>query len=243
VQAQNQEFPLETVSPRKRLLIVGGDASRVSPLVGELDRAGFEASHLGERRELTNEEVGRLDVILLDPGASADEPANDDADAFELIARLRAFSDVPIVVVSDVTDTAEKIRALRLGADDYVTAPFVLDELVERVHARLRRPTLARDAEGAGLLRVDRVRREVRVDGARVDMTRVEFDILAVLAEKRGGAVSRRSLAVRVLDPARDGDERTLDVHVSRIRKKLGRGSFVETVWGVGYRLLPGREA
>ena len=156
---------------------------------------------------------------------------------------MRAFSDVPIVVVSDVTETAEKIRALRLGADDYITAPFVLDELVERVRARLRRPTLARDAEAAGLLLVDRVRREVRVDGARIDMTRVEFDILAVLAEKRGGAVSRRSLAMRVLDPARDGDERTLDVHVSRIRKKLGTGSFVETVWGVGYRLLPGREA
>ena len=243
MQAQNQEFPLDAVSPRKRLLIVGGDASRASRLVGELARAGFEASHLGERRQLTNEEVGRLDVILLDPGATADEPANDDADAFELVAQVRAFSDVPIVVVSDVTETAEKIRALRLGADDYITAPFVLDELVERVRARLRRPTLARDAEAAGLLRVDRVRREVRVDGARIDMTRVEFDILAVLAEKRGGAVSRRSLAMRVLDPGRDGDERTLDVHVSRIRKKLGTGSFVETVWGVGYRLLPGREA
>lgn len=244
MQAPNQEFLLDAVSPRKRLLIVGGDASRASRLVGELARAGFEASHLGERRQLTNEEVGRLDVILLDPGATADEPANDDdADAFELVAQVRAFSDVPIVVVSDVTETAEKIRALRLGADDYITAPFVLDELVERVRARLRRPTLARDAEAAGLLRVDRVRREVRVDGARIDMTRVEFDILAVLAEKRGGAVSRRSLAMRVLDPARDGDERTLDVHVSRIRKKLGTGSFVETVWGVGYRLLPGREA
>ena len=243
MQAPNQEFLLDAVSPRKRLLIVGGDASRASRLVGELARAGFEASHLGERRQLTNEEVGRLDVILLDPGATADEPANDDADAFELVAQVRAFSDVPIVVVSDVTETAEKIRALRLGADDYITAPFVLDELVERVRARLRRPTLARDAEAAGLLLVDRVRREVRVDGARIDMTRVEFDILAVLAEKRGGAVSRRSLAMRVLDPARDGDERTLDVHVSRIRKKLGTGSFVETVWGVGYRLLPGREA
>ena len=248
MQAPNQEFLLDAVSPRKRLLIVGGDASRASRLVGELARAGFEASHLGERRQLTNEEVGRLDVILLDPGATADEPANDDDDdddddAFELVAQVRAFSDVPIVVVSDVTETAEKIRALRLGADDYITAPFVLDELVERVRARLRRPTLARDAEAAGLLLVDRVRREVRVGGARIDMTRVEFDILAVLAEKRGGAVSRRSLAMRVLDPARDGDERTLDVHVSRIRKKLGTGSFVETVWGVGYRLLPGREA
>jgi two-component system response regulator MtrA len=224
-------------------LIVGGDASRGAHLVEELDRAGFEASHLAERRLLTNEEVARLDVILLQPAAAADGPASNDTDGLELVAQLRAHSDVPIVVVSSVTDTAAKVRALRLGADDYVTIPFELAELVERVHARLRRPTLSRDAEGVGHLRIDRVRREVRVDGARIDMTRVEFDILAVLAEKRGGAVSRRALAVRVLDPARDGDERTLDVHVSRIRKKLGAGTFVETVWGVGYRLLPGRDA
>lgn len=244
MQAQNQEFPLDAVSTRKRLLIVGGDASRGAQLVDDLDRAGFEASHRFERRNLTSEELARLDVIVLDADVSSDGPAsNDAADGLALVAQLRALSDVPIVIVSAVSDTAEKVRALKLGADDYVTRPFALDELVERVRARLRRPTLARDAEGVGLLRIDRVRREVRVDGARIDMTRVEFDILAVLAEKRGGAVSRRALALRVLDPARDGDERTLDVHVSRIRKKLGTGTFVETVWGVGYRLLPGREA
>jgi DNA-binding response OmpR family regulator len=244
VQAQNQEFPLDAVSPRKRLLVVGGDASRGAHLVEDLGRAGFEASHLFERRNLTSEELARLDVIVLDADVPSDGPAsNDAADGLALVTQLRALSDVPIVVVSALSETAEKVRALKLGADDYVTSPFALDELVERVRARLRRPTLARDAEGVGHLRIDRVRREVRVDGARIDMTRVEFDILAVLAEKRGGAVSRRALALRVLDPARDGDERTLDVHVSRIRKKLGAGTFVETVWGVGYRLLPGREA
>ena len=243
MQAQNQEFPLDAVSSRKRLLIIGGDASR-GALVEQLDRAGFEASHLSERRHLTSEELARLDVILLEPAVASDGPAShDETHGLGLVAQLRALSDVPIVVLSGASDTAEKVRALRLGADDYVTTPFELDELVERVRARLRRPTLSRDAEGVGLLRIDRVQREVRVDGARIDMTRVEFDILAVLAEKRGGAVSRRALAVRVLDPARDGDERTLDVHVSRIRKKLGPGTFVETVWGVGYRLLPGREA
>lgn len=228
MQAQNQEFPVEAVSSRKRLLVVGGDPSRSAQLVRQLDEAGFESSHLSDRRPLTNEELARLDVMLVD----------DQVD----VAQLRALSDVPILVVSSVTDTAEKVRVLRLGADDYVTVPFAFEELVERVRARLRRPALSRDAEGVGLLRIDRVRREVRVDGTRIEMTRVEFDILAVLAEKRGGAVSRRALAVRVLDPARDGDERTLDVHVSRIRKKLGPGTFVETVWGVGYRLLPGRD-
>ena len=242
MQAQNQEFPLDAVSSRKRLLIVGGDASRGAQLVDDLDRAGFEASHHSERRDLTSEEIARLDVILLEPSAARDGAAsNDAADGLAQVAQLRALSDVPIVVLSAVSDTAEKIRALRLGADDYVTTPFALDELVERVRARLRRPSLSRDAEGVGLLRIDRVRREVRVDGARIDMTRVEFDILAVLAEKRGGAVSRRALAVRVLDPARDGDERTLDVHVSRLRRKLGdAGRQIVTVWGVGYRLEDG---
>lgn len=221
---------------RKRLLIVGADGAPRAQLVDGLDRAGFEASHLAERRLLTKEEIARLDIVLL-------EPAGDGPEGIVMVEQLRALSDIPIVVVGATADSAVKIRALRLGADDYVTTPFVFEELVERIRARLRRPTLARDAEGAGLLRIDRARREVRVNGARVEMTRVEFDILAVLDEKRGGAVSRRALAARVLDPTRDGDERTLDVHVSRIRKKLGAGSFVETVWGVGYRLLPGREA
>jgi two-component system response regulator MtrA len=91
-----------------------------------------------------------------------------------------------------------------------------------------------------GALRLDRDKREVTVRGERIDLTRVEFDFLAALAERPGAALTRAWLAERVLDPERDGTERTLDVHVSRLRKKLGPGSFVQTVWGIGYRLSDG---
>lgn len=90
-----------------------------------------------------------------------------------------------------------------------------------------------------GALRLDRARREVHVKGERIELTRVEFEFLSALAERPGEAMTRRSLAERALDPERDGHERTLDVHVSRLRKKLGSGTFVETVWGIGYRLSP----
>jgi two-component system response regulator MtrA len=81
------------------------------------------------------------------------------------------------------------------------------------------------------------------VRGQRVDLTRVEFSLLAALAERPGAAATRRWLVERALDPERDGTERTLDVHVSRLRKKLGRGTFIETVWGIGYRLVAEQEA
>ena len=94
-----------------------------------------------------------------------------------------------------------------------------------------------------GPLRLDLGRREVLLRGERVELTRVEFDFLAALAERPGEAMTRKKLAERALDPERDGNERTLDVHVSRLRKKLGRETFVETVWGIGYRLVVRSEA
>jgi two-component system response regulator MtrA len=107
------------------------------------------------------------------------------------------------------------------------------------VRARLRRPALAGTAPVvAGGLSVDLAARTVAAGGAAVDLTRAEFDFLAALARRPGAAVSRAWLVEHVLDPARDGDERTLDVHVSRLRRKLGPAAgAIATVWGIGYKL------
>ena len=136
------------------------------------------------------------------------------------------------------------MRALALGADDYLTKPFWPEELMERVRARLRRPVLARGSvlEG-GALRIDLATREATVDGREVELTRVELELLAALARRPGAAVNRQWLADHVLDPERDGTERSLDAHMSRLRKKLGStGSMIKTVWGIGYRLSPDSE-
>ena len=220
----------------RRLLIVEDDEELGAQIVARLQAAGFEPTWWKEGRRLTQDELPKVELVVLDlmlPGMYG----------MDMLKDLREHSEVPVLVLSARNDTADKVRALQLGADDYMTKPFWPEELVERVRARLRRPKLERsDVLEVGILRIDRARREVSVRGERVEVTRVEFDFLLALAERPGEAVTRRWLAERVLDPDRNGDERTLDVHVSRLRKKLGREAIVETVWGIGYRLGVGSD-
>jgi len=216
----------------KHLLIVEGDAKIGRQIVDRLTLAGYRTRWIDEGRPLRMEELQGVDLVILDlmlPGMYG----------LDLLKHLRSSSDVPVLVLSARNETGDKVRALRLGADDYMTKPFWPDELVERVRARLRRPVLERadQVHARDGLTVDCQRREVRVDGARVELTRCEFDVLAMLAERPGAAITRRSIAERVLASDRDASQRTLDVHVSRLRKKLGREDMVETVRGIGYRL------
>ena len=157
----------------------------------------------------------------------------------DVLKQLRLTSDLPVLILSARNETADKVRSLELGADDYVTKPFWPEELLARVEARLRRPALQRDGVlKVGDIRLDVERRSVKVGDEDVGLTRVEFDMLAILARRPGAAVSRASLAQSALDPDREGTERTLDVHMSRLRKKLGPAQPpITTVWGVGYRL------
>ncbi len=210
-----------------RILVVEDDVELGEQVVGHLTAAGFEAVWWREGHSLHADAVPEVSMVLLDlmvPRVSG----------MEMLRQLRACSDVPVVVLSARYDPADKVEAFRLGADDYVTKPFWPEELVERVRARLRRPTLARgDVLEHGPLAIDTRSRRVTVDG---DLTRVEYEFLVALARRPGAAVTRGWLVQYVLDPDRDGNERTLDVHASRLRKKVGR-DLVETVWGIGYRL------
>lgn len=214
-----------------QVLIIEDDMQLGEQILQHVQQAGYEATWMTEGRPLTPKDLGGIELVVLDlmlPGTHG----------FDILKQLREYSDVPVLVLSARDDTVDKIRGLRLGADDYLTKPFWPDELVERVRARLRRPVLRRDADlHFGPLQIDRGARTVAMHGQQVNLTRVELDLLLVLAERPGAAVTRRYLVERILDADRDGDERTLDAHVSRLRKKLGADQPVETVWGIGYRL------
>ncbi len=217
-----------------RILLVEDDEALGRQVVGHLERAGFTVRWIQDGDEAAREDPAPYALAILDlmlPGAYG----------LDVLKLLRADSDLPVLILSARHDTNDKVRALELGADDFITKPFWPEELIARVRTRLRRPSLQR--EGAlvvGELVIDIEGRSLTADGALVDLTRVEFDLLAALARRPGAAIDRGWLVDNVLDPEREGTERTLDVHVSRLRKKLGaRSKMVQTVWGVGYRLNP----
>jgi two-component system response regulator MtrA len=157
----------------------------------------------------------------------------------EILKNYRSRSDTPILVLSAKQDAVIKVKALQLGADDYLTKPFWPEELSARIAARLRRPILKREGGvEIGRLFVDLTAHRASVDAEDIQLTRAEWELLAALARQTGAAISREDLMEATLDPSRDGTERTLDVHVSRLRKKLGPCSnYLHTIWGVGYRL------
>lgn len=214
-----------------KILVVEDDARLGEQVVERLRAAGFGTTWLREGDAALAEDPAQYALVVLDlmlPGAHG----------LDLLKRFRSTSETPVLVLSAKNDTPTKVRALELGADDYVTKPFWPEELLARVQARLRRPTLGlADTFESGDLCVDVKARRAALGATPLELTRVEFDLLASLVRRPGAAVSRQWLASNVLDPDREGTERTLDVHVSRLRKKLGRrGASIATVWGIGYR-------
>ena len=168
-----------------------------------------------------------------------------DFDGLEVIRRVRALpgavAHLPVVMLTARDGEIDRVLGLELGADDYVTKPFSNRELVARVKAILRRadgpPKEGPDVIEIGRVEVDLGRREARLDGQAVPLATREFDLLRYLAENQGLALTRRQLIDAVWGADWYGDERTVDVHVRQLRKKLGDDLTLATVWGVGYRL------
>lgn len=171
-------------------------------------------------------------LVVLDVGLP-------DVDGLEVCRRVRTGSAVPIIFLTARDDEVDRVLGLEMGGDDYVTKPFSPRELVARVKAVLRRTDSgpAPEVVAVGKVEVDTGRREVRAGGAAVALTTREFDLLRYLAERRGLALSRRQILDGAWGPGWYGDERTVDVHVAQLRKKLGDAVAISTVRGVGYRL------
>lgn len=154
-----------------------------------------------------------------------------------------ATRDIPVIVVSALGDEETVVEALNLGAEDHVTKPFRLRELMARVGAALRRQDAEQPGEPvlhAGDIAAHLETREVTVAGERVDLTRSEFDLLAYFMTNPGRACTRKQLCHQALGSGGTVQERTIDAHIRTIRRKLGAaGDQIVTVWGIGYRLLP----
>lgn len=216
----------------QKILLIEDDFALGDELFESLDEEGFEVTWIKDGSEAYFEPIADYDLVVLDlmlPGKHG----------FDVLKKYRTESDVPVLILTARRETHDKLRGFELGGDDFMTKPFLPEELLARIRARLRRPVMRRQADRElGPLSIDFDTRQVNVDGEPVELTAVEFDVLAALARRPGMALSRRQLVERALPEESEGTERTLDVHVSRIRKKLGdAGALVQTVWGIGYKL------
>ena len=226
-----------------RILIVEDDASIRDALRRTLVDRGHVVSvastGLGGLESALREQP---EAILLDLGLP-------DVDGLTLISMVRAAVSVPILVITAQDDDATVVRALDAGADDYVVKPFGSAQVEARLRAVLRRTASAAPPEvlTVGDLRIDTAARIVTLSGTAVELSRKEFDLLALLARRVGQVVTRRELLAEVWQQPYGGSDRTVDVHLSWLRRKLGESAsaprYLHSVRGVGIRLAPPRES
>lgn len=244
-----------------RLLLVEDDDRVAAALSAVLARHGFEVVHArgGEealRRLLPDGAAPPFDVVLLDLGLP-------DIDGFEVCGRIRRLTSTPVIMVTARADVRSRVHGLNLGADDYVVKPYDTAELLARIHAVSRRtapapagapgdPGADRTAGGEGgstraagtgelslgPLTIETDTRRVTVHGEAVSLTRKEFDLLALLAQRPGVVFRREQIISEVWRTNWEGTGRTLEVHIASLRSKLALPALIETVRGVGYRLV-----
>ncbi|OII63476.1 DNA-binding response regulator [Streptomyces sp. CC53] len=237
-----------------RLLLVEDDDHVAAALTAILSRHGFAVTHARNGEEalkavLPSGDAGRapFGVVLLDLGLP-------DQDGYQVCGKLRKLTSTPVIMVTARSDVRSRIHGLNLGADDYVVKPYDTGELLARIHAVSRRtagggtdpedtgstplPAGAAAPLRLGAVEVELPTRRVSVRGAVVQLTRKEFDLLALLAQRPGVVFRREQIISEVWRTSWEGTGRTLEVHVASLRAKLGTPALIETVRGVGYRLV-----
>ena len=222
------------------ILLVDDEDSIQKLLAYPLEREGYRVLQARDGEEALERFASeRVDLVVLDIMLPK-------LDGLEVCKRLRAESEVPIIMLTARDDELDKVLGLELGADDYITKPFSIREFRSRVRALLRRASVSRQVEEDGELitaeglTIDLARRQVEVGGERVQLTYVEFELLRILASHPGRVYSRRMLLEALWGGADYREPRTIDVHVRHLREKLerdpGAPEYILTVRGVGYR-------
>jgi DNA-binding response OmpR family regulator len=222
------------------ILLVDDEDSIQKLLAYPLEREGYRVLQARDGEEALRRFASEhVDLVVLDIMLPK-------LDGLEVCKRLRAESEVPIIMLTARDDELDKVLGLELGADDYITKPFSIREFRSRVRALLRRASVSRQIEEDGEvisaegLTIDLARRAVEVGGSRVQLTYVEFELLRILASHPGRVYSRRMLLEALWGGADYREPRTIDVHVRHLREKLERDpadpEYILTVRGVGYR-------
>jgi len=231
-----------------RLLLVEDDDHVAAALVTVLTKHGFEVRHARTGNEaldaLVPDARGPYRVVLLDLGLP-------DRDGFEVCGQIRLRTGIPVIMLTARSDINSRIHGLNLGADDYVVKPYDMGELLARIHAVARRGAVpqppadgpaaavsAADRLGGSGLVLDTASRRASVHGREVPLTRKEYDLLALLAQSPGVVIRREQIISEVWRSSWEGTARTLEVHIASLRHKLAVPALIETVRGIGYRLV-----
>jgi DNA-binding response OmpR family regulator len=228
-----------------RLLLVEDDDHVAAALSAVLGKHGFAVTHARSGEEALQAVLPAADgsrppfgVILLDLGLP-------DQDGYQVCGKIRKLTATPVIMVTARADVRSRIHGLNLGADDYVVKPYDTGELLARIHAVSRRTAPGDDSASAadnvitlGSVTIELPTRRVSVEGAAVQLTRKEFDLLALLAQRPGVVFRREQIISEVWRTSWEGTGRTLEVHVASLRSKLRMPALIETVRGVGYRLV-----
>jgi two-component system alkaline phosphatase synthesis response regulator PhoP len=229
-------------SATSSILVVEDEGSIASFVSLYLKNAGYTVRTASTGSEALSQVAAQMpNLIVLDLMLP-------DIDGIEVCKRIRQSSDVPILMLTARDEDVDKIIGLEVGADDYLTKPFNPRELVARVKSILRRAAPERRERESeviehGDLHIDAGRREVHVGEEEIQLAPKEFDLLWELLDHRGLVLTRDQLLERVWGYTFAGDTRTVDVHVRQLRRKLGDASPIVTVWGVGYKVSPAKDA
>jgi DNA-binding response OmpR family regulator len=226
----------------KRLLLVEDTLELAKVISREFEKAGYEVFHASDGLTALELHASKKpDAIILDWMLP-------DIDGLEVINRLRQNSATPVLMLTARDEVIDRVVGLEVGADDYLTKPFSMNELVSRVRALLRRSEIIQQMMQAdreeplaiinhGLLMLDPLKHLVTMDGDPIELSRTEFNLLHLLLRNPARTFSREYLLDTVWGETYFGGDRTVDNVISRLRKKLGEiGEVIETVWGVGYR-------
>ncbi len=215
-------------------ILVVDDEARMRKLVRDfLSIKGFSVVEAADGEEALDRFFEQKDIalVLLDVMMPK-------LDGWEVLKTIRKYSQIPILMLTARGEESDELQGFRLGVDEYISKPFSPKILVARVEAILRRSSaVSQDILRAGGIEIDKTAHQVMVDGAPVDLSYKEFELMTYFAENQGIALSREKILNNVWNYDYFGDARTIDTHVKKLRSKLGaKGEYIKTIWGMGYK-------